>query len=255
MKLPRITACLLFSACAVLSLPLPLSAEPTPYPSDPAAFPGKGPIRVHPWFKDNRAFFWTMRDKKQKAIVFVGDSLIGNWKNLEKAYPGFRIANRGIGGDASRSLLFRFKEDVMDLHPTAIVILIGTNDLSAHATTADVLSNLSEILSIVDKDASGTPVILCTVPPRNSPKAPLRSTSDLLDLNKGILALAEGRKNVTILDLYTLLANPDGSPNPEYFSADLLHFGPAGYVKIQEAVQSKFSALGLQPAAPEPKAP
>ena len=54
---------------------------PTPFPDphDETAWKGTGPIRVMAWMTDNRNYFWTQRDAKQGAVVFVGDSLIGNW--------------------------------------------------------------------------------------------------------------------------------------------------------------------------------
>lgn len=120
---------------------------PTPFPdaANDKAWPGTGPIRVHPWMKDNRAWFWSQRDKAQGAVVFAGDSLTGNWKSdqMQAAFPGLKIANRGIGGDVSRGLLFRLQEDVLALKPKALVLLIGTNDLSAHATPAGVMENPS----------------------------------------------------------------------------------------------------------------
>ena len=75
------------------------------------------------------------------------------------------MANRGIGGDVSRGLLFRFKEDVLDLHPKAVVLLIGTNDLRKQDTT-DTISNIAAMLEMAEKQDASPPVILCQIPPR-----------------------------------------------------------------------------------------
>jgi hypothetical protein len=59
---------------------------PTPYP-DPrneALWPGKGPIRSFGFQVGERQAHWKNRQRDQGAIVFVGDSLTGGWKNL---YP------------------------------------------------------------------------------------------------------------------------------------------------------------------------
>ncbi len=85
MKKP--TAFLLASA-AVVSLaggiPRVLADGPTPFPDqkDEAAWPGKGPIRVGAWMKDNREYFWTQRQNDQGAVVFVGDSSLEDTKRL-----------------------------------------------------------------------------------------------------------------------------------------------------------------------------
>src|SRR4051812_11268530 len=108
------------------------ASGPTPFPdaNDEHAWAGTGPIRVHPWMRDNRAWFWSQRAAAQGSVVFVGDSLTGNWKAeaMKAAFPTLKIANRGIGGDVSRGGLFRLREDVLDLKPRAMVLLIGTND-------------------------------------------------------------------------------------------------------------------------------
>ena len=78
---------------------------PTPYPTNDKDWPGKGPIRKFGWMDDNRKYFWSQRAKDQGAIVFAGDSLTGNWKDLAKDFGSWKVANRGIGGDTSRGLL------------------------------------------------------------------------------------------------------------------------------------------------------
>lgn len=215
------------------------SSGPTPYPAVDGVWPGTGVVRVFPWMTDNREFFWTKRAQKQGAIVFVGDSLIGNWRDLERSFPGLNIANRGIGGDVSRGVLFRFQEDVLDLKPAAIVVLIGTNDLSARGSSESVIANLSEVIAMSRAQSPATPIVLCTVPPRESPKAPVR-VGVVEELNGKIRALASDK--VKVLDLFTLLATPEGKPVPEYFGADLLHLGKPGYAKFQEAIRPLLPA-------------
>lgn len=227
---------------------------PTPYPNakDEAAWPGTGPIRTFNWMVDNRAFFWSQRAKAQDAVVFVGDSLVGNWKgpSMAAGFPGLKVANRGIGGDVTRGVLFRFKEDVLDLNPRAVVVCVGTNDLSAHSEPATVTANLSLLLDQARAHNPSMPVVLCTIPPRASPKAPLRDPDAVSDLNAGIRKLAEGRKNVVVFDLFAALATPEGSPDPEYFGSDLLHFSPAGYTRWASQLASVLNSLNLSPKAP-----
>jgi lysophospholipase L1-like esterase len=222
------------------------AAGPTPYPENKADYPGKGPTAFHPWFNDNRNSFWQKREQDRNAIVFAGSSAIGNWKNLKAAFPNLKVANRGIGGDVTRGLLFRFQEDVLDLNPRAIVLLIGQNDLSAHANVEDVLGNLELLLDMAAAKAPNAPVILCTHPPRDNPKAPLRDPADLARVNEGIFRIAQGRPNVSVLDLFPVLAAEDGKPHPDYFVQDRMHISPAGYAKFQEAVQKEFDRLQIR---------
>lgn len=224
-------------------------AGPTPYPDpkDEAAWPGKGPIRCFGWMVDNRKYFWTQREKDQGAIVFVGDSLTGGWKGpmLAEAFPGLKIANRGIGGDTSRGVLFRFKEDVLDLNPRAIMLLVGGNDLSAHGNPAFAEENTAAMLDMAKALNPATPIILCQGPPSADPKAPLKPDARA-DLVARMANVAAGRENVTLVNLYAVFGTPEGVPIPEYYAADLVHLSPAGYKKWAEIIKPVFEKLGLK---------
>ena len=236
-------------ALALLAVTGPAHAAdgPTPFPDakDEAAWPGKGPIRVHPWMVDNRKYFWTQREKDHGAVVFVGDSLTGNWKSLAKMFPNLKVANRGIGGDVTRGVLFRFKEDVLSLQPRALVLLAGTNDLSAHANPADAEANLAAILAQAWDQNPALPVVLCQIPPRDSPVAPMKPGA-FADLNARIAKLAAGKEHLVLLDLTTPLADPDGKPHAEYFNDDHLHLAEPGYEKWAELLRPALEKLGVK---------
>jgi len=218
---------------------------PTPYPAKDSDWPGKGVIRKFGWMDDNRKYFWGQREKDQGAVVFCGDSLTGGWKDLGKGFPGMKVANRGVGGDTSRGLLFRFQEDVADVNPKAVVINIGTNDLTAMGKADDVISNISDMIAMVEKKNPATPIVLCTVPPSDNPKAPIK-LPEKLALNEKIKKLAEGKKNMATCDLYAVMANPDNTPKAEYFGQDKLHLAGPGYEKWIEAIKPLFEKLGIK---------
>jgi lysophospholipase L1-like esterase len=217
---------------------------PTPYPSASAAasWPGEGVIRVFGWMKDNRESFWRQREKKRGAWVLAGDSLFGNWRTSERDLGPMLVANRAIGGEVSRGLLFRFQEDVLDLQPSGIAILIGGNDLSAHQKTEQTIRNIERMLQAVQAHDAALPVVLCTLPPRDSAKAPIKQ-SELTKLNAGIRKLAEAHDNVELLDLHPLFATEAGAPQLGLLSEDRLHIGPAGYQVLGQALKAKIATL------------
>jgi lysophospholipase L1-like esterase len=246
MKLPCILSCLLATFLAPIGIAAAADG-PTPYPDakNEAAWPGKGPIRVHGWMVDNRKYFWTQREKDQGAVVFVGDSLTGGWKTLAKTFPGLKVANRGVGGDTSRGVLFRFREDVLDLKPRAIVLLAGTNDLSAHGNPADAEANLAAMLAQAWEQDPAVPVVLCQIPPRDSPTAPMKPGA-FADLNARIAKLGAGKAHLVVVDLVAALADSDGKPRAEYFAQDRLHLAEPGYQKWAEVLRPAFEKLGVK---------
>lgn len=234
-----IGACLINGAGATENIS---KSGPAPFPAAAKDWPGEGVIRVFGWMKDNRASFWKQRERKQGAWVLAGDSLLGNWKTSERDLAPMKIANRAIGGDVSRGLLFRFQEDVLELNPSGIVILIGGNDLSALQKTDQTTRNIDRMLQAIRAQQTDLPVILCTLPPRNSEKAPIKA-SELTHLNAGIRALAKNYDNVELLDLFPLFSTPDGQPQLNLLAADRLHIGPAGYEVLGRALKQKIESI------------
>ena len=47
-------------------------------------------------------------------------------------FPGKPYVNRGISGQTTAQMVVRFRQDVIDLHPKAVVILGGTNDVAGN---------------------------------------------------------------------------------------------------------------------------
>ncbi len=192
----------------------------------------------------NRAAFWNQRAKAQKTVVFSGDSLTGGWKDLAAAFPTLAVTNRGIGGDVSRGLLFRFQEDVLDLHPTAIVLCIGTNDLNCHADPAGIVANISAMVDLARAYDPLVPIVISQVPPRDSAKAPTKPGAHA-DLNRRIVALGAGKAHLMVVDAFTPLAGADGKPVAEYFGDDHLHLIATGYSKWAAALTPAFAQLNI----------
>ncbi|HEY9248548.1 MAG TPA: GDSL-type esterase/lipase family protein [Rariglobus sp.] len=244
-SLKSVLCVLVLLSCGVLHA----QDGPTPYPDakDDAAWPGTGSIRCFDWMNHNRASFWARRAQDQGAVVFVGDSLTAGWKlpGFAAAFPTLKVANRGIGGDVTRGLLFRFKEDVLDLNPRAIVLCIGTNDLSTHMEPPVIADNIALLLDEARARNPAMPVILCTIPPRAAPKAPLKRPGVVPELNTLIAHLAEGRKNVIVFDLHSALATPEGALRPGCFREDQIHLAAPGYEQWAARLTPVLSSLHL----------
>lgn len=217
---------------------------PTAYPTDEARWPGKGVVRAFGWMVDNRREFWRQRDREQDRVVFAGDSLTAGWRSMKQDFPALPVANRGIGGDVSRGLLFRFQEDVLDLHPRAVVLLIGTNDLTAQQAPSDTVSNIESMIMMARRYRSDLPFIVCTVPPSANPQAPVDAVK-WKALNAGIASLAGRHAGVSVVDLVAPLSAPDGVFEPRYFAPDRLHLSAEGYGRWRSVLDPVLSTLRL----------
>ncbi len=125
-------------------------------PDSDDGLPGEGPIRRYDWFrslwKTRREAFAKRAPEQQAAVVFLGDSITQGWgTRLGTSFPDMTVANRGISGDTTRGMLIRLNEDVLSLKPSAVVLLMGTNDLEEKATPETIASNLKLIIAALKK--------------------------------------------------------------------------------------------------------
>jgi lysophospholipase L1-like esterase len=207
-----------------------VSAEPF-WPAG-GVFPAKGRTSSWSGFRarnvERRTLFAQRRAQDQEGIVFVGDSITEGWNTLEQDFADLRlkVVNRGIGGDTTPNLLYRLQDDVLDLHPRALVIMIGTNDLGEHTPGADIADNLRDLHQKIRAAYPNIPIAWCLVMPR---KADDTYPERIHELNALIRRIAGSDPRVTICDTFTPLALPDGSSRPEDFVPDRLHLNAAGY--------------------------
>ncbi|MFO1476495.1 MAG: SGNH/GDSL hydrolase family protein [Verrucomicrobiota bacterium] len=216
-------------------------------PETDAGLPGAGPIRRYDWFKNlwrTRRVAWAGRvGQDQGAVVFVGDSITQGWGDtMGNSFPGLKVANRGISGDTSRGVLIRLKEDVIDLHPRAVVILIGTNDIEEEADPETIADNMKLILAQLKAADPNMPIILCRVFPSSASKH--RPKGKITQLNALYMDLAKSDPQVTMVDTWTPFADENGDAKVSEFP-DLLHPNAAGYAEWADLLRPVFVRLNL----------
>jgi lysophospholipase L1-like esterase len=203
------------------------------FPSQ-AEMGGCGPFRQTKWFQltwlQRRLGAWERQQSDYGAVVFVGDSIIQGWLGLDRAFPALRIANQGIMGDTSRGVLYRFKDDVLQLEPRAVVLLCGVNDLSDGASPECVAQNIKTIMSRCQSARPQMPLLVCTVLPVGADKADLNKS--IRALNAALQQLAEGHLNVRIADTWTALADTNGFARASEFP-DSVHPNEVGYARLE----------------------
>lgn len=150
------------------------------------------------------------------------------------------MLNLGFGWDRTQNVLKRIELGELDgLSPKAIVLLIGTNNLTRSRnarenTPAEIAEGIG---AIVDKCAAKCPqaqIILMAVFPRGEkPSNPDRAK--IAAINERIIKFG-GKPNVTFLDLTAKLTNADGTISKDVLS-DFLHPAVKGYAIWAEALR------------------
>jgi lysophospholipase L1-like esterase len=235
------------------------AAQPPPLdprlqiPATDDGLAGAGPIRRYDWFRTlwlQRRSAWAQRvQQDQNALVFLGDSIIQGWgDDLKGAFPGVKVANRGISGDTTRGVLIRLQEDVLSLHPSGVVLLIGTNDLEEKADPETIAANLKLILAELKRHNAKMPVVLCQVFPSSATKK--RPADQIKKLNQLYAAVVKGDAQCTLVETWLLFANAQGDAKLEEFP-DLLHPNEAGYAKWSAALRPILATLGFLETEPD----
>ncbi|UUO09192.1 GDSL-type esterase/lipase family protein [Blastopirellula sp. J2-11] len=243
----------LIAASLVLSMTLPLTAQKTAdadakftIPETDEELPGTGPIRRYDWFRNlwqaKRSGWSQQVAADQGAVVFLGDSITQGWgDNMGGNFGDMKVANRGISGDTTRGMLIRLQEDVLALHPRAVVMLMGTNDLDEHAEPETIAANFELIIAALKKHNAEMPIIVCKVFPSSEKKN--RPADKIKQVNQLYEKVVHGDPQITVLDTWTLFADEKGDAKAEEFP-DLLHPNQAGYAMWAATLRPIFATLG-----------
>jgi lysophospholipase L1-like esterase/poly(3-hydroxybutyrate) depolymerase len=200
--------------------------------------PGDGPMQSGLWFRalwKNRREQWAKsKAADQAAVVFFGDSITQGWATLSSDFSHLKVANRGISGDTTRGLRTRMQSDVLDLKPTAVSILIGTNDLDQGAEPETVADNLKAIVAALHGANPKMPIIINKVMPRGA-KADL-FPQKIQQLNALYEEAFRNHPAVTFCDTWTLFDDGTGVCRESEFP-DKLHPNITGYIKWRKELR------------------
>jgi lysophospholipase L1-like esterase len=188
----------------------------------------------------------------EARVVFLGDSITVGWSDAMPAFfEGKPYVERGIGGQTTPQMLVRFRADVVDLAPAAVVILAGTNDIAGNTGEASnkmIQDNLASMAEIAT--ANGIRVVLASIlPAADYPWSPGREPAGrIAAINSWIRSYA-GENGHVFLDYYSALVDDRGGMQAMY-TTDGVHVSAAGYSIMAGLAEAAIAeALG----APRPE--
>lgn len=175
----------------------------------------------------------------------MGNSITEAWSAM---YPEFfadnPYINRGISGQTTPQMLVRFRQDVIQLKPYAVVILAGTNDIAGNTGPAELPEIAGNIFSMAELARSnGIKVLLCSVlPAADYPWRPgLKPAGKIAKLNAMLKDYAM-QHNIIWVDFYTCMNNGSGGLKAE-FTYDGVHPNLEGYKVMSKIVEESFQKL------------
>jgi lysophospholipase L1-like esterase len=164
----------------------------------------------------------------KRAIVFVGSSSFKKWTDVQAAFPGYTIINRGFGG-SSFTHVIRYANDVIfKYNPKQVVIYCGDNDLASSdtVTAQTVYNRFVRLFTLIRTRLPKTSVVFVSIKP--SP-ARIHLMPKMEQANQRIRSFLKTKSRTAYVDVFRPMLQPTGRPTPELFTDDSLHMNSNGY--------------------------
>jgi lysophospholipase L1-like esterase len=178
----------------------------------------------------------------EERVVFYGDSITDSWGRRPETgdfFPGKPYVNRGIGGQTTAQMVVRFRQDVIDLHPSAVLILAGTNDVGGNTGPMTPEMTENNFKSMIDlAKANGIRVIVASITPAAdfSWRPGLNPVQRIPALNAWLKGYCQIH-SVTYLDYYSALVDGGGGMKAGT-SFDGVHPNAKGYAIMAPLAQA-----------------
>ena len=190
--------------------------------------------------------------KDEKRIIFFGNSITQNWSEYTDYFKENNYINRGISGQTTYQMLLRFRDDVVNLKPAAVVILAGINDLAGNngpVTKEEVIDNIKSMAEIAN--ANGIKVFLSSILPTYdfiwTPG--VYPANDVIEINNNIKVYCQSGSSIYV-DYHTAMKDTrDGLKDKftywveEVKRYDGVHPNKEGYREMERIVSNKLKEI------------
>ena len=186
----------------------------------------------------------------EQRVVFMGDSITDNWgRKYGKFFPDKPYVNRGISGQTTPQMLVRFQQDVVALHPAAVLILAGINDIAGNSgseTMADIEDNFRSMVAIAKREHIRV-ILASTLPASTLPWKPsVQPTEQVRTLNAWLEQYAHD-EHLVFCNYYPALVNSSGGIREDLAIDKAVHPNNDGYVLMAPIAEAAITKALVQP--------
>ena len=176
----------------------------------------------------------------EHRVVFMGNSITEGWLSIRpEFFKNKPYVNRGISGQTTPQMLIRFRQDVIHLKPSTVVLLAGINDIAENTGPSTIEMIANNIISMAElAKANHINVIICSVLPANNfPwREGLKPAEKVRKLN-AILQSYSYENKLAYVDYYSAMVNDSNGLKKE-LGEDGIHPNKNGYL-IMEPILEK----------------
>jgi lysophospholipase L1-like esterase len=177
-------------------------------------------------------------------LVLLGDSLTA--ANPVQQISGVRVVNMGISGDEAdhpEAGVLRRVDRVGRVQPCCVFLLVGGNDLNNRKPLDAYISQYSQVLTALQREAAGATIFVQSLLPTRDRFAHLLQV--IREANVRLWTLADEKK-CRWLDLFPLMTDDAGELRQE-FTSDGIHLTPAAYgiwMGVLESAVGELPTIG-----------
>lgn len=168
-------------------------------------------------------------------VVFLGTQVTERWK-VEEDFPECQAINRGVDGQRFAGFLLRFRSDVIDLKPDAVIIEISSYNFRPESSLEEFREYT---LSLVDLARSNgiVPIIGTVIPPvAGTPDPEGYALRDSLRLFNDWLQEESVVHSYQVVDFASILSDSGGHLRND-LAAEAIDPNDAGYAVMTSATQ------------------
>ncbi len=195
----------------------------------------------------------TKWDGDKKEIVFLGDSIVRDY-DLNRFFPDIKskLFNCGVSGITTGGLFNIIKQGVVRHNPKAIVILVGTNDMSEEydRRNNEIISNFAKLVSELKIVLDGVKVAVISILPcdesrygKDSIGKGGRTNKRIMEINEVLKKFEDYYKDYIFVDAFKDLIDDKTGNLIKDYTHDGIHLNVKGYEVLTTTLNSIIEKL------------
>ena len=169
------------------------------------------------------------------ACLFIGSSGVRFWKTLAQDFPDHQVINRGFGGSEIIDSTHFADRIVFPYVPHIIFLRAGGNDLWAGKPVVEVVQDFKDFVTTVQAKLPDTEIVFISLAPSI---ARWKQHGNEMAVNALVQMYIQGKPHLHYINDYDMPLGRDGTPRPELYVADKLHFNAEGYKLLAAVVRA-----------------
>ncbi len=173
-------------------------------------------------------------------LVFIGNQLTEHWE-VQKYFPSYEAINRGISGQRFAGFLLRFRPDVLELFPKAVIIEFSSYNFRPEYSLKELKDYLICLAELAEAHHI-KPILTTVIPTRKPLRYEGYSVLDSVKTFNQWLREYCDEKGYAYVDFYQTLADEQGYL-PVSLSASHIEPNDTGYERLANATRKVLETL------------